>query len=109
MTRVLPPLYEGHAPIFLHQAFQEALDAYEEWGLTHDEPAVEFEGRAIPISSVFGRMRTCTDLIPSRTLDAVRDVLGKRASDLADDAVYAEAAFLMRALCVERLREEAQV
>jgi hypothetical protein len=109
MTRVLPPLHEGHAPIFLHQAFQEALDAFEEWGLNRDEPAVEFEGRPILISSVFGRMRTCTDLIPSRTLDAVRDVLGKRAADLSDDAVYAEAAFLMRALCVERLRDEAQI
>ncbi|MDQ6437656.1 hypothetical protein RB623_26700 [Mesorhizobium sp. LHD-90] len=107
MTRVLPPLHEGHAPIFLHYAFQDALDAYEEWGLYQDEPKVELEGRRIPISSVFGRMRTCTDMLPARTLDAVRDVLGQRASDLSTEAVYAEAAFLMRALCVERLRIEA--
>ncbi len=108
MTRVLPPLHEGHAPIFLHQAFQDALEAYENWGLHSDEPAVEFEGRTVPISSVFGRMRTCTDLLPVRILDDVRDALGERTADMVDGAVtYAEAAFLLRAICVERLRGKA--
>lgn len=31
MTRVLPALHEGHASIYLHQAFADALDAYEAW------------------------------------------------------------------------------
>lgn len=108
MTRVLPPLHEGHAPIFLHQAFQDALEAYDRWGLDADEPSVEFEGRGVLISSVFGRMRTCTDLLPVRIVDDVRDVLGDRAVTLLDGATtYAEAAFLLRAVCVERLRSEA--
>jgi hypothetical protein len=53
-------------------------------------------------------MRTCTDLLPVRILDDVRDALGERALDLVDGAVtYAEAAFLLRAICVERLRGKA--
>jgi len=107
MTRVLPPLHEGHAPIFLHQAFDDALDAYQQWGLLMDEPAVMLEGRSVPISAVFGRMRSCTDLMPSRIRDEVRATAGARAAGLPDDIpTYAEAAFLMRALCVARLRRE---
>ena len=108
MTRVLPPLHEGHAPVFLHLAFQDALEAYEAWGLLADEPGVDLEGKLVPISAVFGRMRTCTDILPIRVLDDVRDVLGTQAASLADGAAtYAEAAFLLRAACVERLRSEA--
>jgi hypothetical protein len=105
MTRLLPPLHDGHAPILLHQAFDEALDAYEDWNLNGLEPEVELEGRAVPISSVFGRMRTCTDLLPSRTLDSVKAVVGETAlNDGEGHRTYAEAAALMRALAVERLR-----
>jgi hypothetical protein len=108
MTRVLPPLHEGHAPIFLHQAFQDALEAFENWDLNSEEPEVELEDKTVPISSVFGRMRTCTDLLPVRILDDVRGVLGEQAADLVEGTVtYAEAAFLLRAICVERLRKEA--
>ena len=108
MTRVLPPLHEGHAPIFLHLAFEDALEAVEAWVPQAEEPEVEFEGKSVPVSAVFGRMRTCTDLIPVRILDDVRDVLGETASGLADGATtYAEAAFLLRAVCVERLRSKA--
>lgn len=107
MTRLLPALHEGHAPIHLHYAFEDALEAFEDWGLGVSEPDVSFEGRRVLISSVFGRMRTCSDLMPQRTLDLVRDVVGARAAALGDEATYADAAFLLRALCVERLREEA--
>lgn len=103
MTRLLPPLHEGHAPIFLHQAFDDALEAYQQWGLHMDEPAVLLEGRSVPISAVFGRMRSCTDLMPARILDEVRATAGDKAASLQADS-YAEAAFLMRALCVARLR-----
>lgn len=107
MTRVLPPLHEGHAPIFLHQAFDDALEAYQQWGLHTDEPAVLLERRDVPISAVFGRMRSCTDLMPARILQEVRATAGERASGLRGDSpTYAEAAFLMRALCVSRLRQE---
>ena len=105
MPALLPPLYQGHAPIMLHQAFHDALEAYEEWRLDAPEPCVEVEGRSVAISAVFGRMRSCTDLIPVRTLDALHDIVGKAALELGDEQVtYAHAALLLRALCVERLK-----
>lgn len=103
MTR-FPPLHEGHAPIFLHQAFQDALDAYEAWDLDKKEPEVEVEGRPVPISAVFGRMRTCTDLLPLRMLETVKVVVGSDA-DAFDGGrtTFADAALVLRAACVERL------
>lgn len=103
MTRSLPPLHDGHAPIFLHQAFDDALDAFETWEPALSEPEVELDGRAVPISSVFGRMRSCTDLLPGRIVDNVKAVAG--ADALGEGQItYSEAAMLMRALAVERLR-----
>jgi hypothetical protein len=107
MTRVLPPLHDNHAPIHLHQAFEAALDAYEAWGLGQDEPSVPFEGRSIPISSVFGRMRTCLDVLPERLrLDALA-AIGGNGSDFGsgDRPTFADAALILRGLCVERLRD----
>ena len=105
-TRMIPPLHEGHAPVFLHLAFDDALDAYEGWGLDMDEPVVVFEDKSIPISSVFGRMRSCTDLLPSRTVQAVEDVTGAPIAGLVSEPVtYASAAFLLRALAGERLKQ----
>lgn len=107
MTRLLPALHEGHAPIHLHHAFEDALEAFEGWGLGQPEPEVGFDGGLVPVSSVFGRMRTCSDLLSQRTLDLVREVVGRHAAGLEDGAAtYAQAAFTLRALCVERLRDE---
>lgn len=105
MNRILPPLYEGHAPINLHLAFEDALEAYELWDVDSGEPSVDLEERQVAISAVFGRMRTCTDLLPARVLDSVRAVAGKGVADEA--ATYAEAAMVLRALCVARLRPAA--
>lgn len=105
MPTLLPPLYEGHAPIILHQAFHDALEAFEGWAVGAPEPSIHFEGSPVFISAVFGRMRTCTDILPIRTLDAVRDIVGASASELSEEQVtYAHASLLLRALCVERLR-----
>lgn len=105
MTRLLPPLHEGHAPIFLHQAFDDALDAYEDWATDQFEPQVHLEGRTVPISSVLGRMRACTDVVPARTLETVRAVLGSDALGSTEgQTTYSEVASLMRAIAVERLR-----
>jgi hypothetical protein len=106
MPTLLPPLHEGHAPFILHQAFHDALDAYEEWSLDASEPFVDFDGNSVAISAVFGRMRSCTDILPIRTLEAVRLIVGNRMEDeIADDQVtYSQAALLLRALCVDRLR-----
>ncbi|TWG96701.1 hypothetical protein L598_002500000090 [Mesorhizobium sp. J18] len=108
MTRVLPALHEGHAPIFLHLAFQEAIEAYEDWKPGTKEPAVEFEGRLVPISSIFGRMRTCNDILPIRSLEAVRSITGDLAGEPdGREVTYAAAAFILRALCLERLKAPA--
>ena len=105
MIRLLPPLHEGHAPIVLHYAFEDALDAFERWVPSAPEPFVELEGRVIPIGSLFGRMRTCTDVMPVRILDEVKVVLGAAAGELdSEQPTYAEAARLLRAICVERLK-----
>ena len=103
MTRLIPPLHEGHAPTVLHLAFDDALDAYEGWGLDMEEPAVEFEDKRVPISAVFGRMRRCTDLLPARTIQAVEDVTGMPIA-VAEPATYASAALVLRALSVDRLK-----
>ncbi len=103
MPALLPPLFEGHAPFILHQAFQDALEAFEEWMPDTPEPFVEFDGNYVAISAVFGRMRTCTDILPVRTLEAVLEIEG--AGELTGDQVtYAHAALFLRALCVERLK-----
>jgi hypothetical protein len=105
MSRLLPVLHEGHAPIYLHQAFAEALDAYEQWQLGGEEPLVFFEDGQVPISAVFGRMRRCTDILPIRILEDVSDISGQLIEN--DDAAaitYADAAHVMRARCVQRLK-----
>lgn len=104
MTTVLPALHEGHAPIFLHQAFDDALNAFEDWTPDVAEPQIEFDGRAVPISAVFGRMRQCTDLLPSRMLETVKAVTREDTAFGENQVTYAEAATLMRTLSVDRLR-----
>lgn len=105
MTRLLPPLHNGHAPVFLHQAFQEALHAYEGWSVELMEPEVEFEGRAVPITSVFGYMRSCTDVLPHHDRETVKALAGDDAFEDENSGItYSEAAFLMQALAVERIR-----
>jgi hypothetical protein len=105
MTQLLPPLHEGHAPIFLHLAFQDALEAFENWKPGEEEPQVDCDGKPTAISAVFGRMRTCTDLMPVRVLDDVQAMLPDPAISAAGAAAtYAEAARILRAHCVERLK-----
>lgn len=69
------------------------------------EPLVEFEGQSVPISSVFGRMRSCSDLLPIRILEDVTAVVPERLLASGEEQLtYADAARVLRALCVERLR-----
>ncbi|MER9016472.1 hypothetical protein NKJ95_13355 [Mesorhizobium sp. M0012] len=104
-TRLLPALHEGHAPIHLHGAFDDALEAYQTWIPGTDEPHVEFEDQMVPISSVFGRMRTCTDILPWRIEGDVLEVVGNALVFGGEKAItYADAALVLRALCVKRLR-----
>lgn len=103
MTRLLPPLHEGHAPIFLHLAFDDALEAYGEWAMSETEPTVDFEDKQVPISSLFGRMRNCTDFLPARVQDRVNELVGGTPV-VGQSSTYAQAAHAMRALCVERLK-----
>jgi hypothetical protein len=106
MTQLLPPLHEGHAPTFLHLAFQDALEAFEGWRAGEVEPVVDCDGRPTAISAVFGRMRTCTDIMPIRVLEDVHALVKDPALARLEgpSATYAEAARVMRAYCVERLK-----
>lgn len=106
MTQLLPPLHEGHAPMFLHLAFQDALEAFETWMPGEQEPLVDCDGKPTAISAVFGRMRTCTDVMPIRVLDDVQALLDDPALAALEGATatYAEAARVLRAYCVERLK-----
>lgn len=105
MKRVLPALHEGHAPIHLHQAFADALDAFDAWGLDMEEPTIRFEDEDVPISAVFGRMRTCQDILPERLRLAVADIVGAEAlqPESGEPPTLADAAMRLRAMCVERL------
>jgi hypothetical protein len=106
MRHLLPPLHEGHAPIFLHQAFEDALDAFGNWAPGTTEPHVHYEGLPTAVSAVFGRMRSCTDILPMRILQDVQAVL-KGTDDQefgGEQASYAEAALILRAHCVARLK-----
>lgn len=103
MQHLLPPLHEGHAPIFLQEAFNEALNAFEDWQPDAIEPEVDCDGRAVPITVVFGGMRGCTDELPARAVDALKAVAGVEALP-ETNATYAEAAAVMGDLSAERLQ-----
>ena len=67
---------------------------------------VDCDGKPTAISAVFGRMRTCTDIMPIRVLDDVLDLVDVPAVAALEGptATYAEAARILRAHCVERLK-----
>lgn len=102
-------MHEGHALFVLHGAFDEALDAYQKWASGIEQPQVELDGRMVPISSVFGRMRTCTDILPWRIEGEVSALFGRASiGNGGAPSTYADADLLLRALCVERLRTAMQ-
>lgn len=103
MPKVLYDLHQGHAPITLHQAFHDALDALDalETGGGSNEPAVVVEGCAVPVTAVFGAMLECTDLIPFRIRESINAVLAAaHESSLVDSGdIYARGARLMLSHC----------
>lgn len=106
MTRVIPSLHERHAPTALQEAFYEALEAFDGWTLGEAEPSVLLEGKDVPISSIFGRMRTSDDIIPEKARLVVRTA-ATISYDLANpELTYAPVASHMRELVLERLRSE---
>ncbi|WP_420959423.1 hypothetical protein [Brucella sp. IR073] len=106
MPSLLPPLHEGHAPIYLHNAFQDAVDAYEDWIAGTEEPSVNVNGKHTRISVIFRRLWSCTDPVPMRTLAALRDLAPEDwlKTDETNGTTYAQGARAMRALCEERLK-----
>ena len=93
MPGLLHPLHEGHAPIILHNAFQDAIDALEDWELGSDEPQIDVNEKRVTISAVFRRLWTCTDILPARTLAVVEDLLPLRSAEFRiGSSTYADAA-----------------
>lgn len=105
MTRIVPPLHEGHASIILQEAFLEAVEAFAAWQEGGDEPTVSYEDKDVPISSIFGRFRTSNDLLPQKARLAVDDILGG-AEGLGD--TYSGAASELRELSLQRLKADGQ-
>lgn len=103
MSKMLPGLFEGHAPITLQSAFHDALEALEEWGEGSEEPRVPVDGLSVPISHVFVAMNTCTDLMPLRTRGVLEAIIDRDVVRATGGTLYADAAKLAMALCVKRL------
>lgn len=105
MPSLLPPLHDGHASIYLHHAFQDAVDAYEDWTLEAAEPVVQVNGKITRISVIFRRLWNCTDILPHNTQEALRDVVPSsllRAEGWKEKVTFAEAARVMRAALQRR-------
>jgi hypothetical protein len=103
MPGLLHPLHEGHAPIILHNAFQDAIDALEDWELGRDEPVIDVNERQVAISTVFRRLGTCTDILPARTLAVVEDLLPLRSAEFkTGTSTYADAAYSLWELCLQK-------
>ena len=103
MHKVFPDLFEGHAPITLQNAFHEALEALEEWSEKGEEPLVPIHGVAMPISSLFVRMRDCTDLMPLRTQGVLESIIGRDLVRASGRMLYADAARLAMPLFAARI------
>ncbi|PWK76909.1 hypothetical protein C8K44_101235 [Aminobacter sp. AP02] len=103
MQKVLPELYEGHAPITLQNAFHDALEALEEWKEGSEEPLVPVDSFNVPISHIFARMSACTDLLPLRTRDVLETIIDKGSFRATGGSLYADGAKLVMPLCIERL------
>lgn len=103
-SRFLPPLHDGHAPIVMHLAFQDALESFEEWTAGTEEPTIQIDGRQMLISAVFCSMIDCTDLLPRRTLETLHANVrpADRASFEGGRATFSEAGRAMFALYTER-------
>jgi len=106
MTRVVPALHDRHAPISLQDAFLDAIEAFDEWRHGQEEPTIAFEEKLIPISSIFGRMRTSDDIAPEKVLLAYSATIGNDPDAPDRHAfTYGYAAGRLRELSLEMLRE----
>lgn len=106
MTRVVPPLQERHAPMILLDAFYEAIEAFDEWSAGDSEPTVRYDGKDVPVSSIFGRMRTSEDLASEKVRLSYAAAASIEPSRIdARNLINADIATHMRELCLERLRD----
>ena len=104
MLDKLPLLFEGHASAELLQAFDLALTEFEGWALGEEEPAIVYDGSELPISVVFGRLRGCTDLLPTRLHYDIQALSGRALNDDGSAVTYADAAQVLRAMCIEHMK-----
>lgn len=73
-------LRNGHAPGHVRDTFLAAVEAFVSWEAGEPEPTVEFEvdyePQPIPISRACGLVWNCTDIVPGREFDELRDGVG---------------------------------
>jgi hypothetical protein len=86
-----------HAPGFIREIFQDAVEALAEWHARQNdgpEPTVEFEGDPVTIATACKLVARCTDQMPRATVETLtdHDVLTRRTST----ATYAAGAQAVR-------------
>ena len=109
MSNHLPDLYEGHAPITLHQLFRDALEAYDDWIDAAEVPSVYHQGNLVSINAVFEHMRGCTDILPHNMVGAITERLNKpwSSDNPLDEMSFSTAARIMCLLIRKRQAHQA--
>ena len=98
MSSLLPPLHNGHASIYLLNGFHEAVNAYEDWDMTGNEPQVAIYGKTVRISVIFRRLTQCSDALPQHVMQSLKAAIPHIMQHQPIDfpATYADAASLLR-------------
>lgn len=98
MPELLQELHQGHAPITLLHAFQDATDALDGDAA---EPMAFVDGRAVSVAAIFEALLGCTDLMPFHARESVNAVLAMagRGERVESGAPYARGAMLMLSHC----------
>ena len=90
--------------------FLEALEAFLWWEAGEPEPAVELDGKKIPISKVCGMAWNCADIIPSSGWQDLTDTLPWYERDVLKHKphhTYAVAARTLKHQIVQELKTDA--
>ncbi len=94
------PARGGHAPGDIRDAFEEAIEAFQQWDGGEPEPLVDVRDQDVPISRICGLLWNCTDIMPSVACGA----FGYFDDDLPQGSTYAQGARRLKALvCADQV------
>lgn len=83
----------GHAPGDVRDAFAEAFDAFGTWKSGEPEPTIELREHDVPISQIFELLCNCSDILPHRLVDQLKD---EGADEEVENYTYGSAARWLR-------------